>query len=118
MNPFINYAAIMPADIINSFTIPSFYNALSLLTPGWGQMNVDDKKNRNRRNDINEDAKCRMQLMQNGRGLSLQPQKTEEGLEEQIFQEKPSCLFVLNIIVSSYAWIYKKYQVDTVVRIH
>lgn len=70
----------------------------SLLTPGWGQMNIDDK-NKNEEKTLMKTQNAWL----SGRCLSLQPQEAEEHLEEWIFQAKLSFLFVLNIIIYTYA---------------
>lgn len=58
-------------------------------------MNVDDKENRNEELTL---MKIQNSCM-NGRALSVQPQETERGLEEQTSQGKPSSLSVPNIII-------------------
>lgn len=64
-------------------------------------MNIDDK---------NKSEEMTLMKIQNawlsGRCLSLQPQETEEHLEEWIFQAKLSFLFVLNIIIYTDAGTY------------
>lgn len=61
-------------------------------------MNVDDKENRNEELTLMKIQNACV----NGRALSVQPQETEKGLEEQTSQAKPSCLFVPTIIIRLY----------------